>query len=72
MNMAGCPAEAGGYLRTKEQHVFSGEFLEGICCFDVMDPGSVGLTAEKCDLQQVLMPGAETIRKSYHDMVKYA
>ena len=37
-----------------------------------MDPGGVGLTAEKCDLQQALMPGAESIRKSYHDMVKYA
>ena len=37
-----------------------------------MDPGGVGLTAEKCDLQQALMPGAETIRKSYYDMVKYA
>ena len=37
-----------------------------------MDPGAVDLSVEKCDLQQVLMPGAETIRKSCHDMVKYA
>lgn len=34
--------------------------------------GGVGLSVEKYGLQQVLMPGAETIRKSYHDMVKYA
>ncbi len=38
-----------------------------------MDPGGgAGLSAEKYGLQQVLMPDAETIRKSYHDMVKYA
>ena len=34
--------------------------------------GGIGLSEEKDGLQQVLMPDAETIRKSYHDMVKYA
>ena len=34
--------------------------------------GGAGLSAKKYGPQQVLIPDAETIRKSYRDMVKYA